>query len=203
MTEKLLAGTMFQMNVMESFRTQRVDMIEISLRDDVKEAWISFLSEFCTLVSYEWTEYLNNVVKKETASFFGNLTTSDETFAEWTIRCKYAEVQSDTEEIKKQGKEAWLKSRNKRKRGPHDSREKINLYSQLYQKILQHRKSKVSNLEWQKLFFESYISNHGNETNEKDVLDESSRLSSIAYRIPALDGELDGFDDEPVVPIPI
>ena len=51
MTEKLLSGTMFQMNIMESFRTQRVDTTEISLRDDVKEAWISFLKDFYMLVS--------------------------------------------------------------------------------------------------------------------------------------------------------
>jgi hypothetical protein len=194
---------MFKLNVMDEFRSSSQNTEKVTMTDDVKDAWICFLKDFCTLVSYEWNEYLNNIVKKEKATFFGSLSTSDEAFTEWAIRCKYAEAALDTEEILKNGKEAWFQSRKKRKRGPHDSREKLGLYSQLYNKILLHRANKVSHAEWQKIFFDKYIPDNVNANNKESDLEESSAFSNTAFRIPALDGELDGFSDDAVVRFPI
>jgi hypothetical protein len=202
-SDKLLSGTLFKLNVMDEFRKcgDNVDYNSVSV--EIKDAWFSFIHDFCPLVSYEWNEYLNNVMNIETASFLGSLTVSDETFAEWTIRCKYDEAVADTEEIKRQGKESWMQTRKKRKRGPHDSREKLSDYSQLYQKIHDHRKNNNGNKQWQQMFFQSYFHDNEEMAHKHDHVDEDVNSSNVLYRIPGMDGELDGFDDNEVIPFPI
>lgn len=204
-TEKMLAGTIFEMKIIRAFRKDEdseecEDGVDYPQKHEVEEAWYSFLKDFCTLASYEWHEYLNNVVNIEYASFLGTLTTSDEAFTMWTILCKYEEAVKDTEEIKKEGKEAWLKGRKKRKRGPHDSREYMDLYSQLYQSIFVHRRNKQRDTVWQKLFFEKYVNENKKGYSEREVQYDDHIESSYLFKMPNLDGELDGFDD---LPIPI
>jgi hypothetical protein len=201
--EKFLAGTMFKLELMDKFRLNQQGGVESSVEEEVRDAWTSFLADFCTLVSYEWHEYLNNVVNIESASFLGNLTTSDEAFAEWTIRCKFQETFAGAEEIKKHGKEEWMNSRKKRKRGPHDSREKMDVYSKLYHTILEHRKNRVTHLVWQQMFFEKYLTDHAITNNANDELEDDLNLSNYSIRMPSLDGELDGFDDLPVIPFSV
>ena len=140
---------MFKLETMDLFRNE----YSIGL-DEVKDAWYSFLKEFCALVSYEWSDYLDNLFTAENATFLGSLTISDEAFTEWTIHCKYEEMVTESESIASYGKEHWQATRRKRKRGIHDSRAKMNLYLQLYRKIEQNRKNHLVNKQWQQIFFE-------------------------------------------------
>jgi ABC-type transport system involved in cytochrome bd biosynthesis fused ATPase/permease subunit len=106
---------MFSLDTMSKFRNFSEEQM-FHVDDNVKEAWTSFLNDFCRLVSYEWNYYLKNILHKESATFFGSLTTSDEAFAEWVIFCKYDEVREETEEIIKIGREEWVVNKRKRKK---------------------------------------------------------------------------------------
>jgi hypothetical protein len=111
-TEKFVAGSMFPLANLNAFR-HFDDSVDFSATTEVKEAWMVFLNDFCPLVSYEWKEYLKNVVNKDSATFFGNLTVSDEAFAEWTIVCKYDESFAEAEKIKTMGMDNWSLQRKK------------------------------------------------------------------------------------------
>jgi hypothetical protein len=169
---------------------------DCTVATEVVDAWFVFLNDFCRLVSYEWNEYLKNLMNQEAATFFQTLTTSDEAFCEWTVTCKYEEMQQQAEEIKSKGLNNWMVERKKRKRGPHDSRQKIDLYSRIYKRIEQHRKNKVANAKWQKLFFDRYFKEKLESLlDETDNEDDTSTSTRIFY-IPTLDGEGDGFLEE-------
>jgi hypothetical protein len=107
---------MFSLVNLNTIRHYQED-VEFTVLEEVKETWITFLNDFCRLVSYEWNEYLKNVVHKESATFMGNLTISDEAFTEWTIICKYEETVAEADEIKRIGMENWLVKRKKRNEG--------------------------------------------------------------------------------------
>ena len=118
---------MFKLETMDLFR----DEYSLGL-DKVKDAWYSFLKEFCALVSYEWSDYLDHLFTAENSTFLGSRTTSDEAFTEWTIHCKYEEMVTESEFIASYQKCHWQATRKKHKRGTHDSRAKMNLFSELY-----------------------------------------------------------------------
>jgi hypothetical protein len=199
LSDKLLSGTMFKLEAIANFRNYENGLTVDALDDDVKDAWICFLKDFCTLVSYEWHDYLKHVVNVETATFLGHLTTSDEAFTQWTICCKYQEATADMEEIQKAGRENWIRNHRKRKRGPHDSREKIQDYSIVYNKISLHRQNNVANQFWQQQFFQNYLKHKTNRQNETSAIPDDFNAASDIFRMPNLDGEIDGFDDEHVV----
>jgi len=103
---------MFSCEVTKEFRLSTNDT-SMTVTENTKKAWVSFLYEFCPMVSYEWNDYLKNIIHTDTASFFGNLTTSDEAFTQWVILCKFKEVREEAEEIEKIGKESWNQQRKK------------------------------------------------------------------------------------------
>lgn len=190
---------MFSLEMFKSFR-QYEENVNFLVNDDVKKAWIVFINEFCRHVSYEWNEYLKNIMSKETSTFFGNLTTSDEAFTEWTITCKFDEIKTEASEIDLIGMDNWQVKRKKRKRGPHDSRQKMNIYFSIYNRVLKHRQNRDSNRYWQSLFFEQYFSNKQNENDNND--DESYKdmgMNLYFSMMPGIDAEIDGFDDNGVV----
>jgi hypothetical protein len=198
-TEKFVAGSMFPLANLNAFR-HFDDGVDFSATTEVKEAWMVFLNDFCPLVSYEWKEYLKNVVNKDSATFFGNLTVSDEAFAEWTIVCKYDESFAEAEKIKTMGMDNWSLQRKKRKRGPHDSRKKMDDYARIYRNILAHRQNRVANTIWQQLFFEMYLNNTNSLSDVEDHISSDNQIPHKGFfSLPALDGELDGFDDPPVI----
>jgi hypothetical protein len=155
------------------------------------------------LVSYEWNDYLKNIIHTDTASFFGNLTTSDEAFTQWVIFCKFEEVREEAEEIEKIGKEFWNQQRKKRKRGPHDSREKLELYSNFYQSIVRHRNDKNEYHQWQHFFFENFLKEKEKIYNDTEKTEHEKMIQSALFQMPSIDGELDGFGDEEIVVISV
>ena len=94
----------------------------------------------------------------------------------------------------------WQVKRKKRKRGPHDSRQRMNIYFSIYNKIFKHRQNRDANRYWQKLFFLQYFSNKQNEDDNND--DESCKDTGMKLyfaMMPGIHAEIDGYDDNGVV----
>jgi len=188
---------MFSCEVTKEFRSSTSDT-SMTLQEYTNKAWVSFLYDFCPLVSYEWNDYLKNVIHTDTASFFGNLTTSDEAFTQWVILCKFDEVRKEAEEIDNLGKETWYEKRKKRKRGPHDSREKMELYSNIYQSIVRHRSDRNEYHKWQHFFFENFLKDKEKLNNDAENTEHEKMIQCALFQMPSIDGELDGFGDEEI-----
>lgn len=190
---------MFPLEMFQSFRNYEEDA-NFLVTDDVKKAWFVFINEFCRNVSYEWNEYLKNIVNLETSTFFSNLTTSDEAFAQWIITCKYEEIKAEATEINIIGIENWQVKRKKRKKGPHNSRSKMDVYFSIYNSIQKHRRNTNANVYWQRMFFEIYLHEFLKDDDKSDNDKFIDGMTQLSYAMmPGIDSELDGFEDSGVV----
>ena len=147
---------MFDIDLLEKFRDVDIND-ENDVDDDVKNAWYTFISEFCTCVSFHWANYVKRVDRKDNATFISRLTASDEALAMWIISVKYNEVKEHADYIKQHGDDAWKKSKKKRKSGTHDSKSKIGDFISYHKSIIEKRQNKRSNKLWESIFFNQHI----------------------------------------------
>ena len=121
---------------------------------EVVNAYFLFICKFCVHSSYVWKDYLKNIERGENGTYKNNLTTSDETLTWWTILTRKDRVISEAEFISKNGKEQWEATRIKRKTGPHESKEHMDMYTKIFNTIQDVRKDDNKYQFWQKLFFD-------------------------------------------------
>lgn len=119
----------------------------------VIDAYYLFIRKFCIHSSYIWKQYLKDIEKKENGKYRGNLTVSDETLTWWTILTKNERIKEEANFIKQHGKDAWESTRSKRKSGPHESKDQLDLFTKIYNKIEEIRKDGIRLKFWEKLFF--------------------------------------------------
>jgi len=183
-------GKMFDIRLLDKFRDNSFsDPGQIDA--EVKDAWISFISDFCQCVSYQWAEYLKQVRKKENATFQGTLTTSDEAFTMWLLKVKYDDAAREAEEIKEHGANHWKKNKKRRKSGPHDSKEKLEEFVQLHYKIRDQRQNEESNKMWEKIFYDGILSDDNILNSRTPKKHSNSLVSGCSVSIP--------IDDEPLL----
>ena len=88
----MVEDDMFDLSYLDKFRDNDESATSINVPDNMKKAWFSFLYDFCTCVSYEWSNYINSLTKFHQPPFHGHLSTSDEAFTIWLIKCKYNSI---------------------------------------------------------------------------------------------------------------
>lgn len=125
--------------------------------DEIKAAYVVFLSEFCKYVSTFWCGYIKKErIKKviiENCSFQANLTISDEAICIWLIKLNYKTAYENSIDIARLGKKDWMKNRDKGKSGQHDTKIHYELYKNIFNKIKKGRKDEETYAYWQKTFF--------------------------------------------------
>jgi len=162
--------------------------------DELRKAWYIFIAEFCRSVSYHWKSYLTKINNRNDATFKGNLTMSDEAFAMWVVYCKYDEAKEEAEEIKKMGIDKWKNSRNKKRAGPHDSKELIKHYIKYYDKLTEARSNKASDAYWQKMFFDDLFKEPSKASSNVSIQEQMKQDGTSGKDIFEL--RLPGIDDE-------
>ena len=120
---------------------------------EVVHGYFIFLNKFCIHSSYVWKDYLKGLEHGDIGTYKNNLTTSDETLTWWTILTKTDRVKQEADYIKLNGKEQWEATRVKRKSGPHESKEHMDLYTKIFNRISEVRKDDNKYQFWQKKFF--------------------------------------------------
>lgn len=163
---------MFDITLMDKFRDPAIES-EADIEEDVKNAWCIFISDFCKCVSFHWTNYLKNIERKESATFRGMLTASDEALAIWLIKIKYEEVKAAADYIKEHGNDAWKKTKKSRKSGSHDSKWRLEEFIELHKSMKELRSNTKSNDLWESIFFDYHL----NDTNTCSSVKEPDSAS--------------------------
>lgn len=137
------------------------DTPDFDVSDEVKEAYYSFIKEFCPMVSSHWKTYISKNCKiRETATFLNQLTRSDEAFTFWLIQCLEPKAALDHQFIVANGMNSW-KERKRGKGGKHDSNVKFEEFIKIYNKIDIIRSNQMGYNFWMNIFFDKYFKIYG------------------------------------------
>lgn len=148
---------MFKKEYLNHFYNIKKDEDE-EISEDIKDAYLVFLRDFCKFTSIYWGGYIKKErIKKAllcNLTFKGNLTVSDEAICIWLIKLNYNVAYENSLDITRLGKEKYLQDRsNKRKQGQHDSKIHYDEYKKIFNKIKKGRADEESYNYWQKTFF--------------------------------------------------
>lgn len=174
----MIEDDMFDLDFLDKFREHDINGSENVISDDIKKAWFSFLYDFCTCVSYEWSNYINSLTKYHQVPFHGYLSTSDEAFTIWLIKCKYNSVKEDVRLIKEMGQAEWKEKRKKKKSGAHHSREKLDDYINIYNDIRLKTENQHSVQNWEQVFVTEFF-NEVTDIKEQDDKTHSYTLKKL------------------------
>jgi hypothetical protein len=185
---------MFDLKFLNSFREYK-EGENVEIDSKLRNAWYSFISEFCRSVSYHWKRYLGKIGNRESATFDGNLSTSDEAFAMWVVHCKYDDAKKEAEEIKKMGLDKWKETREKNRHGPHDSKTNLRQYVEYYGTVKKFRKDQKADEVWQDMFFEDFFKDPVRASSLSCLDQDKKNLNGGAEKESDFVG-LPGMDDD-------
>jgi hypothetical protein len=189
--EKLQDGTMIDINLFEKFYqfgespTEGIEVTDSYLSDDVKNAYFIFIKDFCPMVSSTWKKYLCKFCdNRGTATYFNQLTRSDEAYSYWLIQCLYSKAVADFEIIKTHGIKKWNDERKKGKAGKHDSNVKFDEYVKIFKKIDALRNDSKAYSFWMDIFFDKFFDNYKVNSSQQnnDLVVKEVTVKSIEIR---------------------
>lgn len=146
--------------------------------DEFKQAYFMYIDVFCKTTSSFWRKYINNeLILRDDGHYTPNLTPSDEALTLWLLQEEIPKAKLDADLISTVGQEEWNKTREKRKRGQHNTVAKQSNYVGFYNKIRLVRNDSDAFEFWKNLYFNDLFSSRRN-----DEIGERSRRLEMRKR---------------------
>ena len=154
---------MFDINLMEYFYNP-----EYEQNENVINAWYIYVFKILPLVSKKWKDAISPDKLTRETSMFSFITISDEALMRWFLKLWIPKLLCENKEVavNDSGKEVAVSDSGKeinltelnatisKKRGPHDSNVKLNIYTALFHEIAIARKNYSTAVRWNLLFWD-------------------------------------------------
>jgi hypothetical protein len=198
---------MFDTNYMKYFYNPKFEKDE-----KIRDAWYIYVLRFLPLVCKQWRDSVSSDKLKNQVSMFTSITLSDEALVRWFIVLWVAlsknekliktKEEQETHQEKEQcqsneenNQDVMKNEKKKRgiKKGPHDTKHNINLYTVIHNKIEIARKDHYVSVQWNIIFWEEVKKRKSDllETR-KQAKYSSIQNSYVAIQLPDLN-EDQGF----------
>ena len=182
---------LFDLSLMDNFYNADYEDDE-----DVIDAWYIYVLKVLPLVSKKWKDSVAPDKLSKEFSMFNHISISDEALMRWFLKLWVPKLSSDNNACKdKQTNEDSENetSNNKddpkisKKRGPHDSNVKLNMYTSLFHDITAARQNYSTAVRWNLLFWEEVKKRNTDILGGRTVSSKRSRTLNIATELPLPD----------------
>ena len=132
---------MFDVDLMSNFYKNEFEKDEKTIN-----AWYMYVMYFLPLVSKKWRNLVSTEKLELSTSMFKAISISDEALVQWLILLWNPIIMAQKEK-------KWILEKKIKRKGPHDSKHNIALYSKLHNEIEINRKQSLNAVKWNELFW--------------------------------------------------
>ena len=158
---------MFDISLLEKFRNP-----EFENDEKVKYAWFIYCYEIMRCVSLNWKKHISPHTLNNRGKLDLVITCSDEAFGRWLLNLKIPELlavqESGTEHVNL-----------KKRKGPHDSKIKMQYYSTIYVEVKKSRQDKKVMKKWNEIFWDQVDIHCKNELNKACIENNLRMVSTV------------------------
>jgi hypothetical protein len=181
---------MFDLNLMDFFYNPKYENDE-----NVINAWYSYVIKILPIVSKKWRDSITPDKLSNEKSMFSFITISDEALMRWLLviwvsNLSKSDQQSPNTNSDKENEDSTLDSKpinqddcsklsTKKKRGPHDTNAKLNIYTKFFHEIKKARSDYNTAVRWNSIFW-SEVRKRNEFLLEGDIA-SSKRFSYFDY----------------------
>jgi hypothetical protein len=181
---------MFDTSLMDYFYNP-----EFEQNEKVIDAWYTYVIKFLPLVNKKWRDATLPDKLKNKQSMFHSITISDEAIMQWFIKlwvpiitdrnANNAKEQDDSTSRQSVDKNVASKNDSKgNKRGPHDTKANIKIYTSLHNEITKARRDYSAAVRWNLIFWNEVMSRNINALQNNSLSSKQSKYSNNDSEAP-------------------
>lgn len=183
--------TLFNLKLMDNFYNSDYEDDE-----DVLDAWYIYVSKILPLVSKKWKDAVAPDKLSKEISLFTHISISDEALMRWFLHLWVPKLSnnnkaSKSEERNEESENLTLNNGDNpkipKKRGPHDSNVKLNMYTSLFHDITSARKNYSTAVRWNLLFWQEVKKRNTDILEGQNVSSKRTRSLNIGIELPIPD----------------
>lgn len=178
---------MFDIDLMQNFYKKEFERDAKTI-----DAWYTYVIHFLPFVNKKWRHFVSSDNLPLSTSMFKAITISDEALVQWLI-ILWIPI------IKDRKSKNWILDEKDKKKGPHDTKHNINLYTQIHNELEMKRQNSLAAVTWNEIFWNE-VKKKNKEQFEKLETTKKSKYSAISMSknllsLPGIDQDQDYLVD--------